>query len=942
VNRPSKHSLMMTGLQKSDNGKGSHDYRYEDSSYEAIVSEAEAEAIRLCPYVVKFQSLSVITKDGKILIDKATIALVEGSIAAIVGHSGSGKSLAVETMLGIVDSGLKATGTLLCGYTNREISLQNTSCIYNYWKRNPCLTSCVNRDYFPPYMKIHETLRFSFPIYITTYDVQKLFSILWDYVVFESRGSALSSTEILDSYFKKLSIGEKRMISAISCICSILYSSNAGGVIFMDEPTSSINNLVAYRLLEVLKQCLALCPKWSVLIILHQPGKDIIKYLDKVYIMDKGSLLEGDVTPYLGYNGGVHSDGYCDVCDCECVEVVENTWNYSWAQKLELHVTICSVPWTCQKKISLKEMIRLFLNDTIAWWKTIIRDTGTVVPTIFIAPIILSIIFFFAFIKLNQGIKNIGELYDVMPASWVESVSVNVIQEVTRQESILQGSYGEKNTWLNVIVSGTIGIRKGLNDILILPSTLNNETSDLGGCDNKNKMKLISSSTTTTRKTVSDDFIVCITSLYQFEDRYFTEKCRDCPSHWNSEDIGYNYLFKELSTDNGETIKSSLSKEKNNGDYSYVNDTLVRDFFTVAYLLDSIIYGNRSAFGQLEFGNHPISYVLYDICDVKDPWRYWACMFFHLNDISDILDPLLSCTIEKPLITSVRDLEMDYPVSLGVAPNQYELTIDGVTHLMTVLKKLLLSAFSCLSFATCIFLTPCVIGFIAYFSMCVLYPTVPFVNMIRASGARTTSNLIASEFISLFICYLPLSVLYLCFVVIPIMPPLTSTYLSPKGFLVPGSVGYYCITMLIQILCFMIMLIPYALFCVVGTIAGLTTSFSQSLIIYLMPLMLSVMFEGFFVREYDLDEFLTAFSWMTWYRWPFFGFLRTCLPEDYMFGTVPSGLAAGAAGLPSWIPSGYLCCVITLGLGIVILGGTCLVSRRRKAKMKGFYEGSYT
>eukprot|EP00915_Cephaloidophora_sp_WS-2016_P003410 GHVH01004568.1.p1 GENE.GHVH01004568.1~~GHVH01004568.1.p1 ORF type:complete len:884 (+),score=62.28 GHVH01004568.1:102-2654(+) len=834
--------------------------------------------------------LEVTDKRGKEIFSSHDVALSAhpGELTAIIGESGGGKSLIIESILGTINPCLRVKGSLILN--GSVVDLSRPKSVAHAWGSSRSIIVSFNRKCFPDYFRVSEIVCMS-TASASRKSLLLTFVTLWNFVTLNDpqyKNYTITNDPITQKLIKNLNDRESKLVSALICLMTPLLCRNSTlRTIFLDEPTSALPSHWCTNLLQ-LSQFIAHFSRWNIVMVLHQPTYDQALCIDNLYIVEKKRLVTGG-SFLKQLQSTSHSQEASEDSNRtnELPTIVASLSNYE----------------------GLDRPNRSFMYDTIVWINSMWRNLYTFIPTNVVCPLILSIVFCFAFSKVNRTVLDIGPAIDLVDPVWVDEFSNSIQSFILDHEEEIHSDENH-NLWSEFIIKGNVGTRTSFKEMAIFPprDEVYVEYSDVYDWS-----RLIS---------FLDHTVLpgpCLANYYQFEERY-TYQCDDCSDAWGFYPLGLNYLY---ATDE---------------DALYPSERLLQDTLSLVLTLDTLYYGNLSDYGPLLFANSSVPQILYNQCKPSYGILYWPCIALKMDNVSGAVDPVLQCVLEKPLeprAVTPPPLPTDLILPL---PRDVELIMEDLQAFQWA-GKLFRTAGSIFTLATMVFFTPCVIGFIAYFSMCFIYDVIPFINFIRFSRSRNTAHLIGVIFVSTFIIYSLLGFVYLLFVLIPMKPHLVVTIFAQTPSTAQWT--WYVLMSWLLISVFLLVLIPYSMSCVLGSLAGIETDFSVALEIYLMPLLISVVMCGFFVRQYDLNAFLNVLANITMYRWPFYAFLKTSLPNGYMLGSIPSDLASAISGVPAFVTSPLIPAACMMGFVAVLMVLLFLTSTRRNARLKGFFEGQY-
>ncbi|MGG7048017.1 MULTISPECIES: ATP-binding cassette domain-containing protein [unclassified Campylobacter] len=204
---------------------------------------------------MRVKNLSVF--DGKkVLVDALNFTLKEGEITALIGKSGSGKSLSAMTLLGLTPANLRSELSLE-GDVKFALIMQNPRTAFNQ------IVSI--KTHFLESIKASGAKK----------SLDDVVKILADVGL---------GADTLDRYAFELSGGQlQRVMIAISLVCEAKF-------IIADEPTTSLDLLVQAKILELLSE-LVKRKNIGILLITHDFSV-VAKLADDVIVMSEGRIVE--------------------------------------------------------------------------------------------------------------------------------------------------------------------------------------------------------------------------------------------------------------------------------------------------------------------------------------------------------------------------------------------------------------------------------------------------------------------------------------------------------------------------------------------------------------------------------------------------------------------------------------------------------------------------
>lgn len=228
-----------------------------------------------------FKKPKKLGRSTKLILDDVSARMPSGSLMAIIGASGSGKTSMLNVMSKRVSDGrLKQSGTTM----------------YN---GNPTLSSVrssyvMQQDILLPTLTVRETLQYSAGLRLPPPTTAQERKSIVEEVILELGLKECANTRIGNNEHKGCSGGEKRRTSlAVQLLAN-------PSVLFCDEVTTGLDAASAFQLVKTLKQ---LAQKGRTIIItIHQPRSEIWGLFDHLLLLTRGSpVYSGPAEPCLQY-----------------------------------------------------------------------------------------------------------------------------------------------------------------------------------------------------------------------------------------------------------------------------------------------------------------------------------------------------------------------------------------------------------------------------------------------------------------------------------------------------------------------------------------------------------------------------------------------------------------------------------------------------------------
>ncbi|WEW60487.1 hypothetical protein PRK78_005974 [Emydomyces testavorans] len=222
------------------------------------------------------------TKGGlKTILDGVTATMPSGSLTAVIGGSGSGKTSLLNAMAGRMNTGrAKISG----------------SATFNGHEDISCVRSAyvMQQDILIPTLTVRETLQYSADLRLPPPTSHEERQNVVNNVILELGLKECADTRVGTTIRKGCSGGEKRRTSI-----GVQMLSNPS-VLFCDEPTTGLDATSAFQVVQTLKRLSQ--DGRTVIASIHAPRSEIWRLFDRVILLSRGSVLySGPVDLVLDY-----------------------------------------------------------------------------------------------------------------------------------------------------------------------------------------------------------------------------------------------------------------------------------------------------------------------------------------------------------------------------------------------------------------------------------------------------------------------------------------------------------------------------------------------------------------------------------------------------------------------------------------------------------------
>lgn len=232
-------------------------------------------------------NLTIEGRGGEPLLKGINMEIGRGEIAALIGESGSGKSLTAKAILGILPEEMKVDGQIL--YKGQDLLKLRRKEHHQLLGKEIGIIFQDYRGSFTPYIKIGkqmiETIR-------THQRISKKAAKEAALLVLEETG--LDCERVYHSYSFQLSGGQVQR-AAISMTLAL-----RPNILICDEVTTALDLMNGERVLKYIDQARRET-ECAVLMITHDLAQ-AYKWSDRIHVMDQGAIVEDGPTEQIRFH----------------------------------------------------------------------------------------------------------------------------------------------------------------------------------------------------------------------------------------------------------------------------------------------------------------------------------------------------------------------------------------------------------------------------------------------------------------------------------------------------------------------------------------------------------------------------------------------------------------------------------------------------------------
>lgn len=257
-----------------------------EATIEAGLATSSLPALSLAWENLSFTVIDKKTKEEKRIVNAMTGSLAPGSLCAILGASGCGKTSFLDAIAGRKPKN-QISGTV---YVNgrADVSMKHVS------------KYCTQDDALFGNLTVRETLLYAARFNLPQATSEATKAEVVDELLVEFGLKEVENVIIGTPLLKGISGGQKRRVSAASQLIGM-----NGGILFLDEPTSGLDSVAAYSVVESIKR-LAESKNCTVMATIHQPSTETFNMFSHVLIMAKGqTVFFGPRSDALSYFEGI-------------------------------------------------------------------------------------------------------------------------------------------------------------------------------------------------------------------------------------------------------------------------------------------------------------------------------------------------------------------------------------------------------------------------------------------------------------------------------------------------------------------------------------------------------------------------------------------------------------------------------------------------------------
>lgn len=228
-------------------------------------------------FVLEAKNISVKLKD-RFIVENSSFTVKEGECLGILGESGSGKSMTVKAMLGLLDRNFKVTGNAF--FEGKDLVNQSKESLRNI--RGEKITMVLQNPMtcFDPLYRIGNQMSETFETH-TNWSKEEIYKNSIDIL---KRMHIRDAEEVLQKYPHQLSGG---MLQRIMIGIAMAMKPK---LLIADEPTTAIDAITQFEIMEEFKKIKEEY-NTAMIFITHDLGA-ISRIANNILVMNKGSIVD--------------------------------------------------------------------------------------------------------------------------------------------------------------------------------------------------------------------------------------------------------------------------------------------------------------------------------------------------------------------------------------------------------------------------------------------------------------------------------------------------------------------------------------------------------------------------------------------------------------------------------------------------------------------------
>ena len=231
--------------------------------------------------VLEVNDLSVRLGD-KVLVDHASFSVSEGECLGILGESGSGKSMSMKAIMGLLDKQFEVSGSAI--FNGRDLLSESRENMRKLRGKDICMVLQNPMTCFDPLYRIGNQMAKTFSCHL---DMTKA-EIYQTSIEILEKMHIDNPEEVLEKYPHQLSGG---MLQRIMIGLALAFKPK---LLIADEPTTAIDAITQHDILEAFMD-IRKKHNTSMVFITHDLGA-ISKVADRIIVMNDGRIVDrGDL-----------------------------------------------------------------------------------------------------------------------------------------------------------------------------------------------------------------------------------------------------------------------------------------------------------------------------------------------------------------------------------------------------------------------------------------------------------------------------------------------------------------------------------------------------------------------------------------------------------------------------------------------------------------------